>query len=295
MMADIYSVATSVLMWIGEERDDSDLAFESIPTLSRAIEEAQTSETFSAIPFDKANKDLLLRILELKDPNVIQRSQKAWAKLHGRCYFKRAWIFQEVILAGSRGTVICGTQQCSWDAFQAAFQVYDATLKINRLPPLKTIILNDFVFRFTGSLVLNIALRTMSAFEAGDPRDKVFAALGLGFMNREEIQGCEHVQLPRAERVEIPRADYTKSVEQVFINANRYIIYEFGDKDLWRNLDPFNQTVAAEGTRSLPSWAFDFSKPARTHDAAFNTEKPEYGAMLHGSPTTTQTSLHING
>ncbi|KAM0371694.1 hypothetical protein ACHAPZ_010216 [Fusarium culmorum] len=253
IMYEIYSKATSVLMWIGEERDHSDLAFTSVPVLSRAMEEID------------------------RDPS----------------YFTRAWVFQEMILAGSRGTVICGTHQVSWDAFKSALQVY-RELQIDNWPSVDAIMVNDAQFRLQGCLSLEIALWAMSTFKVRDPRDKVFAALGVTITAFGLAYGSGS-QDQVWQLFQVPKEDYNKSVEEVFIHANRHIISYVGNKGLWGILDPINQTIATGGMIILPSWAFDFSKPPMSKANPSCADSAEYDTLLRGHPVTTQTSLHVNG
>ncbi|OBS20375.1 hypothetical protein FPOA_06748 [Fusarium poae] len=292
MMSGIYSKATSVLMWIGEDEDHSDRAFSSIPVLTRALQRLQKSPKFKHIPLNLTDKHLRLglpevqKLIEQLKPRVAPETWEAWRKLYRRSYFTRAWIFQEIILAGPRGTVMCGTQQCTWDTFKAATQVYE-TFHSDYDSSLEWIIILHDQYRLHQSLKLDLTLRAMSNFEAGDLRDKVYAALGLTFADWRDHHAWQPVQ--------IPNADYTKSVNEVFINANRYIISLSDSVALWSVLDPINQSTATGGTKGLPSWAFDFGKPADTRGIPFPPENAEYEAFIRGHPTTTRTSLHVNG
>ncbi|KAF5609187.1 ankyrin repeat domain-containing protein [Fusarium pseudoanthophilum] len=295
LMSEIYSKATSVLMWIGEAKDHSDLAFDSMPVLCRAIEEIQKSPKSTVTAISKVDQDLLLGIPEIRDlaeqQKVDPQTWNAWRGLCKRSYFTRAWIFQEIILAGPRGTVICGPRQCSWDTFNAALKAYRA-LDMDTTPRIEVeaIIQNDYTFRLNQYLSLDIALWAMSSFKAGNPRDKVFAALGLAHAGGESRSGWEPIPAPKA--------DYNQSVDEVFIYANRYIISLTGHKALWHVLDPFNQFTADGKTEGLPSWAFDFSKLMSYHYNPFPAifaENTEYGTLLRGRPMATQTSLYVSG
>ncbi|QPC78184.1 hypothetical protein HYE68_008936 [Fusarium pseudograminearum] len=291
MMYEIYSKANSVLMWIGEERDDSDLAFASIPVLSLAMEQVRKSPYFTPVSIGQGNnKDLLLGLPEIRhlteQLNVDPKTWEAWYKLCRRSYFTRAWIFQEIILAGPRGTVMCGTRRVSWDTFKSALQAY-SELQIDYCLSMDAIIVIDAHFRLLRWLTFEVALFIMSRFEVGDPRDKIFAALGLAFGSGRQDQPWNPVQ--------VPKEDYNKSVEEVFIHANRYVISYDGGKDLWALLDPINQSITTGGKIILPSWVFDFSKPPISIDHPFPTDSADYHVMLRGRPMTTQTSLHVNG
>ncbi|CAF3537035.1 unnamed protein product [Fusarium graminearum] len=290
MMYEIYSKATSVLMWIGEEEYASSLAFASIPILSRATKEVQESLDIKPKPTDFVDRHLLLALPKIQDimekTKAVPEIWQAWHKLYRRSYFTRAWVFQEMLLAGSRGIVICGTRQSSWDAFKSALQAYSA-LQMDYCASMDAIIVNDTYFCLAGCLSFQVALWAMSRCEVGDPRDKVFAALGLAFGSRKRKKDSQPVQAPKE--------DYNKSVEEIYIHANRYIISDDGGDGLWALLDPINQSIATGGRITLPSWVYDFSKPPISIAHPFPTDKAKYDKLLCGHPTTTQTSLHVNG
>ncbi|XEV04947.1 hypothetical protein FSHL1_010234 [Fusarium sambucinum] len=299
MMSEIYSKATSVLIWIGEEESNSDLAFDSVPVLSRAFEEVKMSPESALTPPDVIHMDILLGLPEIQHFTRQEKASKtwmAWHTLYRRSYFTRAWIFQEIILAGPRGIVICGTRQCSWDAFNAALKTFRALqmencemLQTDQVDCLEAIMASDDNFRLQPILRLDDALGAMSSFKAGDPRDKVFAALGLAFGDGRDHQAWDSIP--------IPQADYTKSVEEVYMNVNRFIISRYGDYDLWHFLDPINTSTGTGDTKILPSWAYDFRKPRIRHRNPLTGDNAEYNynILVCGRQMTTQTSLYVNG
>jgi hypothetical protein len=198
-----------------------------------------------------------------------------------RSYFTRAWIFQEIILAGSRGIIQCGTYSCPWNSLKTAFLGFSACgpeIGVASSPSLTGIVQCEDTLRQNGVLELPYIAAVMSNFKASDPRDKIFATLRLAFI--------------RPSYVRPPAADYTRSVQEVYINATRYFI------DLSQGVGPWNQRhrSSAKIIPGLPSWVPDFM--TSREDLYFNPFMelmPKYSSFIRGYPTTTSVSLYIDG
>lgn len=284
MMTNIYKTAKKVLMWLGEEDPNSGLAFNSIPTLAHAYEEALKSEAYL---LQVTNNE---RLYVLQQAPVLQQAVDAinnkelvvdgWAELVTRSYFQRAWIFQEIILAGSRGLVMCGSFSSPWDTFNAALNGYLAWRYNNfnfdvELHHQLKFSINKF--NDNGRLLFNTAIINMSSLGCSDARDRVFATLGI------------------VESGTAPDADYTKTVQEVFLEANRIIAREaafFWNN--WQETETDRQLKGLGVIGGLPSWAFDFTRPL------FGIKPPWRGAKDFSIYMTCQSmtsgvALHVNG
>lgn len=261
MMTQIYRIAKSVLMWLGEEKEHSELAFDSIPTFAD-IYNRYTGYRARAILFNAVGR-----------PGDVA---DGWAELAARSYFQRAWIFQEMILAGSRGFVLCGCLSSPWDAFKAAFRGYEEAWLLKQKGSFSLIIENDKIFRNSGSLDIMVALGAMSRFGSTDARDKVFATLGL-------------VGPAISRHIE---TDYTKTLREVLVQTNVSIINVTGHLIEWYYDGPRDTAKARHD--GLPSWVVDF-----THPSVYPRQPWEGGATFFGSvsgtPLATPTSLHVEG
>ncbi|KAK6949552.1 hypothetical protein Daesc_009635 [Daldinia eschscholtzii] len=281
MMTEIYRKAKAVLMWTGKEEEYTGLAFSHIPTLSYIHEQLcnDPANSLDLAPFEE-RQDLIEMI---ENTDHLQQVVEGWEDLSSRSYFRRAWVFQEVILAGSRGVVMCGKYHCPWNVFKSALLGY-GSLKGEMDPSITSIMYNDNDFSKEGQLDLYFSLYAMTTFGAGDGRDRVFATLGLtpqledGLINRR------------------PVADYTKSVEEVFIDTSRYLIEWYGMK-LWDFIYEAHTRSSPE-VEKLPSWAVDFTRPVAAPKAqfqAFDKPQPIYENLVIGQPVTTPLSLHVDG
>jgi hypothetical protein len=97
-MKDIYAGAEAVVMWLGEEADESDLAME----LLRRIEAFSSTE-------EEPTQDLVVTLTE----ETFTPHWLALKKLFKRPYWTRVWIIQEVVSSNS-GIVCCGQYRAGW-------------------------------------------------------------------------------------------------------------------------------------------------------------------------------------
>jgi hypothetical protein len=98
LMGRIYSEANNVLMWIGQESSDSDLAMGLLSEIQKlTILEELDSKKFQSIVFDASYND----------------HWTALKQLLNRPYWSRVWILQEVILS-KQAILYCGSRNVSW-------------------------------------------------------------------------------------------------------------------------------------------------------------------------------------
>ncbi|KAL4724248.1 hypothetical protein ACLX1H_008861 [Fusarium chlamydosporum] len=275
MMADIFTAAEKVLMWHGEETESTRTAFEVIPKFLGPYH--MMLQVDGDLPLDGSatDKDDPLQLIKglLQDEMVL----KSLKDLDNHPYWNRAWIFQEVVIGGSRGVVVCGSQSC------ASPLLIFAMIAVHYYPFTEDVsfIANHFEewFRKHGAVPLAEVATFIRNLGVTDPRDKVFACLGLASSE--------------AKRIERPIADYTMTVEQVYVHAARYIIdTDEGTHMVW-NLGIRRSTTKFPG---LPSWVPDFQEregeleatPFRDHNLNFELNTTEI-------PVTTETSLRITG
>jgi hypothetical protein len=98
MMGDLYGIATSVIVFLGEESDDSDLAIDFAENLTRLLQNLPTDYHVCISDFDELN---------LPPPDDF-----CWLALRlllNRPWFYRKWIIQE--FASARAvTMVCGSR-----------------------------------------------------------------------------------------------------------------------------------------------------------------------------------------
>ena len=108
-MGEIYSKASDVIIWLGEENYDSDLAMKFIPEIS------------------------VQGLDQLAGRQSTGESWKALARLMRRPWFTRRWIIQEVAFS-QKAELWCGESVVSWMQFAEAVTLFESKIDdINQL------------------------------------------------------------------------------------------------------------------------------------------------------------------
>jgi hypothetical protein len=237
IMRRIYQNANRVLVYIGTpDKDDLemyDLLFGDMQWMQeynqRTLSRGATS--FSVVPCIPIE-----RALQNSSTEVALR------KFFSFAWFRRIWIIQEVIVA-RQVALFFGPFEPDWSLFSLILitlsepsgktyvrtQYDGAQDDINELVDLATLSptstekhippvfrLNAKAINKNGASLLSLIDATRSCL-ATDPRDKIFALLGL--VSHDSV-------LP------LPRADYTKTTEAVFVEAARYCVQSKASLDL---------------------------------------------------------------
>jgi hypothetical protein len=207
-MSEIYSQAEEVLIWLGNECGNSDLAMGSIRKISALA--SGTAET-------------------PKERTLIadyRRHRAAWAaigKLCQRGYWQRMWIIQEVQLAREL-YIYCGGRSASWNALKDTLDLVNRCLACKDLAEEKILldIANSLAARLESHRLkreshgstLKELLHDCRDSLCTDQRDKIYALVGLA-------SDCQDGQLG---------IDYSKSLAQVYKDVMKlYSLHGFGD------------------------------------------------------------------
>lgn len=109
-MYDIYSKASSVIVWLGQSLDDEWLAFDRVAEGSRRLE-FLSGDDLPHLRLHGAPKQWLALEALLNKP-----------------YWERQWIIQEFLLA-CNVTIWCGSHSTEWAAFERIFESLDGSTK----------------------------------------------------------------------------------------------------------------------------------------------------------------------
>lgn len=272
-MHQIYASATTNLIWLGESDEGTEQAIESMNALVPEIEEQ--TDSFRTLPFSSGPNFYLHRNSGLNQ----SFDSRPFLTLCSKPWFGRLWVVQEASLATSN---ICHCGPYSFDllAFlRVAKWIWtkrefvdlglfaDAQRVLSRAWRI-----SDFADKQCGWFHLSRAkgwfksgnesesdgaeaslthhmLTVLRNFACSQPVDHVFGLLGL----YREFSGQE---LPS-----LLRPDYSKSVEDVFIDATRQAILEGQDlapfHDIYHRFGPNED----EGGLALPSWVPQWHRP----------------------------------
>ncbi|KAI6083840.1 HET-domain-containing protein [Hypoxylon rubiginosum] len=199
MMRDIYASAKQVIIWLGEEDDETNLVFDTLPMLA----------TQSHRRGDEQDKKLLdaTRLCSGFFSGLVD--QRPW--------FSRVWIIQELAMAKQDPLVVCGRRSVTWSTLMKAYEFVARKLftelgQVRRKPQsndsqsttgnsskgdtvdlgeeeedieilgkLKIDMLDEIykAMKSQGGESLRKLFMISRTSEATDPRDRVYALLGL--------------------------------------------------------------------------------------------------------------------
>ena len=248
LMAEIYRDAQSVLVWLGKATDDSNHAM-------------KIARKWGKKHLDRESRYLVLKV---RNKKFDERSWKALSKLLSRPYWTRTWVYQELLL-GRKTFVRCGSKEIDWKCFkgldEAWYQlerkmdIFRLELRPDHLTMVEESGLGDL------SLFLNFKeakdqaallfpmLKWTSALSCKDPRDRIYAMMGLA-----RDTDC------------YPSPDYSQDVVEVYKAFARAQI------ELTGNLDILHESACRqthqgphEFHQRLPSWVPDWTIKAGCH------------------------------
>lgn len=256
MMDSIYKRASTVIAWLGKTDRYTESAFRLIHHLSNIPEDE----------FDRYSKS------QMEAFGVPYSDWEGFVAFMHRSWFKRAWVVQEVALA-SHLLIFCGPLQMTWETMRrcSIFIMSTFTWRHLRILTSQFASVEERIARTTirpaslGIPALIDKLKTDMGGEiapfilglgrgwcATDPRDHVYALLGLMKEARRQSSGDADNELP------VP--DYTKSVEQVFTECAAFSLRETGNLFLLSTVeDRFFRSPRLVDT--LPSWVPDLTVP----------------------------------
>ncbi|KAH8599551.1 heterokaryon incompatibility protein-domain-containing protein [Bisporella sp. PMI_857] len=237
-MAHIYPSATRVIIWLGRDSEESDVAIELLRPLKDKVlidwatrtmmpsspepSEAHWADRSVSLPFDESQMFAIHHLL-------------------GRPWFERLWVWQEVRLA-TVAHIQCGNTTLEWESFRSAVML----LFSKSLPPCAP---RGFAKRAETALWLCVrygyeSLNTLLEFtkesKCSDERDRVYALLSITEAREQDLD---------------VRADYNKPYYEVYKDAVVKHAINWSDLELFSTIDPSRRF---EGRAS---WVPDWSKP----------------------------------
>jgi hypothetical protein len=237
-MADIFTKASRVVVWLGPESSDSSVAIDCFHTISENVEvdqvtlsarslsnETHWEETHVPIPFSDTQYWSIYRLL-----------QRSW--------FEHLWIWQEVRL-GSRNTVVkCGTKEILWrSVYTTIFCLYTKCKPPDFLIP-ELLSSERRVYALCNEKqktnFIDLIRQTQECL-CSDPRDRVFAILSL--------------LTPPHDNIIRIKPDYSKSVHEVYTETAIHYFEQYQRLKLLEIVEDHNQF------QHLPSWVLDFRTP----------------------------------
>jgi Heterokaryon incompatibility protein (HET) len=258
-MRQIYQSASLVLIWLGGEANDSELAMDF---LQRVSEERDVAASAAYIFGTIARGDHI-------------ESWKALEHFWNRRYWRRTWIMQEQAVS-KQIDMACGQRRLEWkvlyrfvDAVQDAIfsneTAYLRGMMAGRQFSLCTRVLKHLLTlrrlreQTAQGRLLNLlsALHSTHRATASDDRDKIYGILA--FVKDASIL--------------VPRPDYICPVQTVFIFLVLAYIHHYKKLDILAHADPPQELA------ELPSWTPDWSATERR--SLLNRARYQFRAAGH--------------
>ncbi|KAF4853646.1 Heterokaryon incompatibility protein 6, OR allele [Colletotrichum siamense] len=272
-MGAIFSTATRTMIWLGPADEHSDLAIETLHTLGRrGVRLHDHVPSWTNFPFsDTPSTRRVIRTQKMLDGILTSLSRggstklAAISSLFGRPWFRRVWVIQERVLS-SDTFVCCGDADIVWGRFFWGFWLLCGlrdylnivgtgvgrqdssalalflTTALDRVTPVAFTRSNSSFFTLF-SLLSRMATTPQQQLQASDPRDYVFALLGL--IDPEKSPSIV--------------ADYSKDWNTVQVEVATACLSFYGPRLLsFAGTCQENETAAANVQRA-PSWAPDWS------------------------------------
>lgn len=224
LMGQIYSEASPVRVWLGEECSGVKEAFDLLSDCGECSPE-----------------DAVARVL--RD----ERGSRALTEVLHRSYWDRMWMFQEIVLAG-RVIVHCGSHEVPWAYFKWLEDLSgyaelwsDAQIGRTWVLDLRKSLLRISLFAIPREEAqdINAVITQTRNLHCQDPRDKLYALVGV----------CE--PLNRTLKV-----DYTTPARDVYTSFARSQIE--ADRELYTILTAGLHNPTDGEDLGLPSWVPDF-------------------------------------
>lgn len=245
MMGDVYRLATSVIVWLGPEADNSHQAMILLNDLGSQTEVDFQTYTWRPTPECKEPQ------LHVADPRLpfSNDDQRDVLSLICRPYFERLWIRQEIYLANPKqAMVVCGKQHVPWPVFRTALAVlylirtarHGQDAGFTEAFRSRRQFLSGFIFQGT-EVAWNDIRTDFGAAACKDARDRVYAVLSL-LEDSDKDLGIE--------------PDYTRTVTEVY--QDLFHRYTTRHKSL-QMLAHCNISVGLS-----PSWVPNWAKTSQT-------------------------------
>ena len=174
---------------------------------------------------------------------------------------RRLWVLQEVVLASSN---ICHWGTYTFDLFTAVGAAtwisykdtspwgLDSDVGVSCASEMFDLLFVDHRFDKSWPSLLATMLYTARRFENTEPRDSIFAILGL--LDQESCLGSYESSLIRV--------DYTKPIPDVFRDGTRYALCQTGDLHALRLVD--HRSDILHDSQPCPTWTVQANE---VHDA----------------------------
>lgn len=269
-MNGIYRKASKVVVWLGEEAENSNLAFNAFNMLPK----------IESLHWDLVADPALEKAL--RDPKYALATEK----LFQRSWWHRVWTIQESIL-GRRIEFVCGTQQISADKLfavqrsfhkhmssccQSLMNLFSHTYRYNQPMAMLDLLSGSRSYQKTAKIDMLLARYRFHC--CTDPRDKIYGLLGI-------TEGMEANLI-------VP--DYSSPVPIVYENLALKLIESSQSLNIFSQIFPGSLKKDGIATNWLPSWVPDWTAEGNHAQMVTLNNRSTYLGFYSASA---ETSAHV--
>ncbi|RDW72907.1 hypothetical protein BP6252_06814 [Coleophoma cylindrospora] len=250
-MADIYSLASRVVVWLGPESDDSAAAIEFMKDVGKFFVEESSGYWLAFPGYQNADFDLSIKDMFQAVRHLIHRP-----------WFSRLWVVQEVSLGNRHSIFQCGKSTIYRRELRGALWALANKLQeIDNTTGFDSVV--NLVRQASGKSNFGNLINQHYMRACSDPRDKVYGLLGIAAPEfRSRI----------APNYSIPVADIYKQVMKMEIEVSQRL-------DILQGC----YIAAREATSPtwIPDWSVCFSPAQRQHLQIFSSGNSVAQVVFH--------------
>ncbi|KAH6866350.1 heterokaryon incompatibility protein-domain-containing protein [Alternaria rosae] len=261
-MTTVYSAAEHNLIYLGE--DDDDMAESAVKALEDVMDDMRVPTAEFTLLHETVSNHKTGTQLSSNEPFSASVDLKALEALLSHHWFRRLWVLQEAVLASSN--------TCHWGTY--TFDLLD-TVRAAAWLMYRCHFISDSLFycdglhcaiemfellcpdhRFTSRReYLASMFMTIRHFEKTEPKDSIFAILGLLDKNTSL----------ESSQVALLEVDYVKSLSGVLRDATRYSLCQKGDLRAFNFIN--HRFDVLTDCQSFPTWAIRADLQQEVSDA----------------------------
>lgn len=277
IMGTLYRSAQRVVVWLGEESENSDLALDFVEKLNRALLAYQEAHPSSHIAVSECGK--ILGSTGFLLPSVEAPEWLALSELYSRRWFGRLWVVQEVLL-NQNVVVQCGHSFISMEAIE---QLASHTQRYGFWVALIQHADQNSGHKFMSRIqLLRASLKSMCIEDV-----MIFFALQGAKVPHDRIYGV--LSLLNESEQRLVRPDYNKSAARAYTELARVILEVKKRKSILN----YAELGLEQSQIGAPSWVPDWT--SQPHYGKAKSYMLEQDAFCASKSTTERWSFTNHG
>jgi hypothetical protein len=263
-MDKVYQNARTVLVWLGEEDKDTNVAIQEIERFSKAILESTAKSSFllrnDYVGLKPTEYSAVTRLVQ----EHILPKWEDWLgvrSLLNRPYFSRLWVIQEAALA-SHAVIACGHFRLLWNSFRRCFITLGGLM--SNSPAITEGLRNlkdgrevfSFIYFSSARCMVRFASSSWKELSDGQSLEMAFLSLTVGQTEatdpRDQVYGLLSLMPDDVKSKITVRYDSTWTIKQLYTQTTGVMIQDPG------GFDTLQRCAGLVQPQDVPSWTLDW-------------------------------------